>query len=132
MSDEPASIWPVVVAGAVALATGGLSAFVTWLVAQRPGKAAEVTSDAAWQTAMNDGFAKLNAAQELRNQALETEVAELKTAVTQLVQTGRAFAQHVESLEAVLAKAGVIDIPPRPIEAVWPPKDFQVLTGGKS
>ncbi len=123
MSDAPTSVWTVVVAGAIALATGGLSAFVTWLVAQRPGKAAEVTSEAAWLQAMDNRFRIMTEAQVAHEKRLTEYILRLETAVS-------GMSQHLLELEDTLRKQGA-DIPPRP-EHAWPPAGFHVIPGGKS
>ncbi len=100
-----------IIAGCVAFGASAVSAVTTWLVHRRPvqvtAHAAEVDADASWQTAMNDGFAKLSTQYETRNKELVDEVGQLRSEV-------RGLAQHVESLETIL-RANGLPIPRRPV-----------------
>lgn len=111
-----------VIAGVLTLGAAGLSSLTTWLVSRRPGKAVEVQAEAAWQTAMNDGFAKLSAQQTARNKELVAEVADLRGDIANL-------AAHVEGLETIL-RANGLPIPKRPVPVNM--DGLKVLSGGKS
>lgn len=87
-----------------ALAVAALSSVVTLIISRKP---VQVTAEAAWQTAMNDGFKKLSEQYEARNQELGDQVTRLEGTVNNLVQ-------HVESLETIL-RANGLPIPLRPV-----------------
>jgi len=106
MSDHPDTL-ATIAAAVVALGVGALSSLVTFLVSKRPAQAAEVTAEAAWQTAMNAGFEALTQQYETANRALIGKVEHLEGTV-------RDLAQHVESLESIL-RANGLPIPTRPV-----------------
>jgi hypothetical protein len=118
-----------IIAGAVTLIAAALSSLTTWLVSRRPSKAAEVqagaaevVAEAAWQTAMNDGFAKLATQAAARNEELVAEVGQLRGDIANL-------AQHVEGLENIL-RANGLPIPKRPVPVNM--DGFTVLRGKPS
>lgn len=106
------------------LGGAGVSALVAWAIARRTAKATDRTADAAFQQAMNDGFAKLTA----RYEALNTDLVER---VEQLTGEVRDLTQHIESLEKILRDEG-LPVPQRrkhPHPLARPP--LARLQGGK-
>lgn len=119
MSDEPTTL----IAAGAAVVVGALSSLVTFLASRRPGKAAEVTAEAALQTALAAGFEKLTVQYDRANSSLVAKVTALEGAVNGL-------SQHIYSLEEILRENGHT-IPERPVHAQWPPPEFKLLEGGK-
>lgn len=109
-------------AAAIGLLSAGLGAFGLWLANRMLGKA-------AFQTAINDGFAKLTTELQQERDTLRKELvderiaraqkeAELTGAILNLTQT-------VESLKSLLRRNGI----PVP-DAVQPAADFVELDSG--
>lgn len=105
-AETMGAIWAAGAAVVSALA----SSAVTLLVTRKP---AEVTANAAIQTAINDGFAKLSARYEARDQALVAEITALRGDV-------EALTTHLDGVEGALRERG-LPIPPRPPRQTRPP-----------
>lgn len=125
------------ISGGIALVTGAISSFVTYAVTRRPvaqtAAAAELTAEAAWETAMNTRFtqlmeqsAKLEAE---RQKSQEEHEGRLAAYILQLESAVTGMSQHLVDLEEALRQSG-LTVPVRPAHA-WPPAGFHVIQGGK-
>lgn len=103
---------------APAAITAVVSALGAWVVARRTVKPADVTAEAAWQKAMNEGFTALTARYETANREMAAKIDMLNIVVREL-------GAHIEHLEAILREEG-LHVPPRVM-----PTNFLVLEGGK-
>ena len=102
----------ITTAGAVAVAL--ISGLAAWFVARRTAKPVAVQAEAAVQTAINDGFAKLAGQYEAMNKSLQAKadaqaqvIDEYSAKIDQLTGEVRDLTQHVESLESALRREGL-------------------------